>query len=177
FMPCSWALRAALSAAICAAYGVDFREPLKPTWPEDAQEITAPLGSVMDTMVLLNVLLMCACPCATFFFSLRRTFLAPARDLGGMCCRLLVRVLLRSCCGGRASPLALPDERACVGVELPQGHRPRVERPRRHTGGVALGLPHAHDLPALNAHDYLAFFLPATVFFGPLRVRALVLVR
>ena len=40
--------------------------------------MTAPVGSVIDTIVLLNVLLMCACPWATFFFSLRRTFLAPA---------------------------------------------------------------------------------------------------
>src|SRR3954463_10480272 len=57
-MPCSMARRAAASAAICAANGVDLREPLKPTWPEEAQEITAPEGSVMETMVLLNVLLM-----------------------------------------------------------------------------------------------------------------------
>src|SRR6266540_2732047 len=76
--PCSWALRAALSAAICAANGVDLREPLKPTWPADAQLITLPTGSVIETIVLLKVLLMCACPCAMFFFSLRRTFLAPA---------------------------------------------------------------------------------------------------
>jgi hypothetical protein len=56
-------------------------------------------------IVLLNVLLMCAWPCATFFFSLRRTFLAPW-DFGGI--------------------------------------------------------------------DYFAFFLPATVLRGPLRVRAFV---
>src|SRR4051794_40020247 len=85
-MPCSCALRAAFSAAICAANGVDLREPLKPTWPAEAQLITFPFGSVIDTIVLLNVLLMCAAPWATFFFSLRRTFLAPAaaRALGGM---------------------------------------------------------------------------------------------
>src|SRR5262250_3677623 len=86
-MPCSMARRAAASAAICAANGVDFREPLKPTWPDDAHEITLPAGSVMDTIVLLNVLLMCACPWATFFRSLRRTFLTaagPVRALGGM---------------------------------------------------------------------------------------------
>src|SRR3954454_14132464 len=59
-MPCSWARRAAASAAICAANGVDLREPLKPTWPADAHEITAPVGSVIETMVLLKVLLMCA---------------------------------------------------------------------------------------------------------------------
>src|SRR5215471_10587458 len=85
FMPCSAALRAAFSAAIWAANGVDLREPLNPTWPDEAHAITAPVGSVMDTIVLLNVLLMCACPCAMFFFSFRRTFLAPeVRALGGI---------------------------------------------------------------------------------------------
>src|SRR5690348_13297159 len=84
-MPCSMARRAAASAAIWAAYGVDLREPLKPTWPAEAHEITAPVGSVIEMMVLLNVLLMWAWPTATFFFSLRRTFLAPAvRLLGGI---------------------------------------------------------------------------------------------
>src|SRR3954465_9806794 len=85
-MPCSCALRAAFSAAICAAKGVDLREPLKPTWPAEAQLITLPCGSQMDTIVLLNVLLMWACPWATFFFSLRRTFFTPApvRVLGGI---------------------------------------------------------------------------------------------
>src|SRR5215211_3705969 len=57
-MPCSCALRAAFSAAICAANGVDLREPLKPTWPAEAQLMTFPFGSVIDTIVLLNVLLM-----------------------------------------------------------------------------------------------------------------------
>src|SRR3982751_1048658 len=117
-MPCSMARRAAASAASCAANGVDLREPLKPTWPDEAQEMTAPVGSVIDTMVLLKVLLMCACPWATFLRSLRRTFLtgAPARAFGGMS-------LLRS----------------------------YYFRP--------------------------GFFLPATVRFGPLRVRAFVRVR
>src|SRR5215472_14052256 len=84
-MPWSMARRAAASAAICAANGVDFRDPLKPTCPEDAHEMTFPTGSVMETMVLLNVLRMCACPWATFFRSLRRTFFAPVRLLGGIC--------------------------------------------------------------------------------------------
>src|SRR5215475_15735429 len=84
-MPCSIARLAAASAAICAANGVDFLDPLNPTWPDEAQEITLPAGSVMDTMVLLNVLLMCACPCAMFLRSLRRTFLTPVRLLGGIC--------------------------------------------------------------------------------------------
>src|SRR4051794_6190569 len=86
FMPCSCARRAAASAASCAANGVDLRDPLKPTWPEEAQAITAPEGSVMEMMVLLNVLLMCAWPWEMFFFSLRRGLRAPAeRVLGGIC--------------------------------------------------------------------------------------------
>src|SRR3954467_12462978 len=83
FRPCSCALRAALSAAICAANGVDLREPLKPTCPALAHEMTLPCGSVIETIVLLKVLLMCACPCVMFFFSLRRTlFAAPLRARG-----------------------------------------------------------------------------------------------
>src|SRR5262249_25946692 len=92
-MPCSIARRAAASAAICAAYGVDLREPLNPTWPEEAQEMTLPPGSVMDTIVLLKVLLMCAWPCAMFLRSFRRTFLAPA-------VRLFGGILLLLPCGG-----------------------------------------------------------------------------
>src|SRR6185437_15507753 len=57
-MPCSMARRAAASAAICAAYGVDLRDPLNPTWPADAHEMTFPVGSVIEMIVLLNVLLM-----------------------------------------------------------------------------------------------------------------------
>src|SRR5690625_1385204 len=111
--PCSCALRAAFSAASCAANGVDLREPLNPTWPEDAQASTLPAGSVIVTMVLLKVLLMCAAPCGTFFFSRRRDF-----------CPFL-----------------------------------------------------AEDDAFFVAMGYLAFFLPAMVRLGPLRVRALVLVR
>src|SRR5207248_476803 len=108
------------SAASCAANGVDLRDPLKPTCPAEAQEMTAPVGSVIDTIVLLKVLLMCACPCATFFRSLRRTFLAAAA-------------------------------------------------PVRALGGISFCAPNAYFLPG--------FFLLATTFFGPLRVRALVRVR
>src|SRR6516165_929288 len=61
-MPCSIARRAAASAAIWAAYGVDLRDPLNPTCPADAHEMTLPVGSVMEMIVLLNVLLMWACP-------------------------------------------------------------------------------------------------------------------
>src|SRR4051812_166514 len=77
-MPCSCARFAAASAASWAANGVDLREPLKPTAPDEAQLMTAPLGSVIDTIVLLNVDLMWAWPSATFFFSLRRGLRAAA---------------------------------------------------------------------------------------------------
>lgn len=113
--PWSWALRAAFSAASWAANGVDFREPLKPTCPDDAQAMTLPCGSVMVTIVLLNVLLMWAAPC-------RDVLLLPPAGL-----------------------LALPSRRC----------RPFF------AGGIG----------------YLAFFLPAMVRLGPLRVRALVFVR
>ncbi len=50
------------SAASWAAKGVDLREPLKPTLPAEAQARTLPSGSAMETIVLLNELLMCATP-------------------------------------------------------------------------------------------------------------------
>jgi len=55
FIPYSIALEAAASAAICAAYGVDFLEPLKPFCPEDAQAITFPEVSAIEIIVLLKV--------------------------------------------------------------------------------------------------------------------------
>ena len=55
FIPNSSALAAAESAATCAAYGVDFLDPLKPFCPAEAQEITLPLVSAIETIVLLNV--------------------------------------------------------------------------------------------------------------------------
>jgi len=54
--------RARASAASWAANGVDFREPLKPTFPADAHARTLPSRSVMETIVLLNELLMWATP-------------------------------------------------------------------------------------------------------------------
>ena len=53
--PCSYAFEPASSAAICAAYGVDFLEPLKPFDPADDQETTFPLSSAIDIIVLLKV--------------------------------------------------------------------------------------------------------------------------
>ena len=80
--PCSCALRAADSAASCAANGVDLREPLNPTLPAEAHEIVLPCRSVIVTIVLLNVDLMCACPWTTFFFSRRLVFLALGFAIG-----------------------------------------------------------------------------------------------
>ena len=60
--PCSMARRAHTSAASWAAKGVDLREPLKPTLPADAQARTLPSMSLMEMIVLLNELLMCATP-------------------------------------------------------------------------------------------------------------------
>src|SRR5437868_12185594 len=52
--PHSCAARPACSAAICAANGVDLREPLKPAAPEVAQDSAFPWRSVIVTMVLLK---------------------------------------------------------------------------------------------------------------------------
>ena len=55
FIPHSNAFTAAASAATWAAYGVDFLEPLKPFWPAEDHDITLPLVSAIETIVLLNV--------------------------------------------------------------------------------------------------------------------------
>src|SRR5271163_1549729 len=70
------AAAAAVSAARCAANGVLLRLPLKPTVPDDAQQSASPLGSVIVTVVLLNVALICT----TALLTLRRVlrFLALA---------------------------------------------------------------------------------------------------
>ena len=60
--PCSIARRAQCSAASWAANGVDLREPLNPTLPAEAHARTLPSGSLIDTIVLLNELLMWATP-------------------------------------------------------------------------------------------------------------------
>src|SRR5690606_40571449 len=76
-MPCSIALRAALSAVTWAAYGVLLREPRKPEPPALAQEIALPCGSVSVTIVLLNVDLIYARPRGMFLRSRRRTRVRP----------------------------------------------------------------------------------------------------
>src|SRR4051794_515062 len=94
----------------------------------------------MDTMVLLKVLLMCACPWETFLRSLRRTFLTagpPGRALGGisLCApQLLLAGLLLTghralgtLAGARVGPGALsahrqapavPDTRVAADLDL-----------------------------------------------------------
>src|SRR5688572_6803598 len=69
--PCSIALRAAISAAVWAANGVDFREPLKPALPALDHDTTLPFLSVSVTIVLLNVAWMWATPVRTSRRSLR----------------------------------------------------------------------------------------------------------
>src|SRR5579884_3955515 len=64
------AVAAAVSAARCAANGVLLRLPLNPTVPDEAQHSASPLGSVMVTVVLLNVALMWT----TARLTLRRVF-------------------------------------------------------------------------------------------------------
>src|SRR5207237_9232587 len=71
--PCSMALRAASSAAVCAANGVDLREPLKPALPALDHDTTLPVLSVSVTIVLLNVAWMWATPVRTS----RRSFRLP----------------------------------------------------------------------------------------------------
>src|SRR5499425_2177456 len=80
--PRSMALRAAFSAAVCAAKGVLLREPLKPTLPALAHETTFPILSVRVTMVLLKVACTCAMPTRTSLRSrLRPPFLGAAGAL------------------------------------------------------------------------------------------------
>jgi hypothetical protein len=68
---------AAVSAAVCAAKGVDLREPRKPRPPEEAQDRALPPISVTVTMVLLKEERICTWPFSTFLRSrrLRITFL------------------------------------------------------------------------------------------------------
>src|SRR3984957_5593717 len=67
--PDSFALFAAVKDACCAAKGVPFRDPRKPSEPELDHEITLPMGSVMVTIVLLNDACTCTRPMGTLRFS------------------------------------------------------------------------------------------------------------
>src|SRR5881227_1663953 len=59
------ASRAHCSAATVAANGVLFFEPLKPALPDEPHATALPWLSVIVTVVLLNVALMCATPSAS----------------------------------------------------------------------------------------------------------------
>ena len=52
--PCSKAFAPASSAATCAAYGVDFLDPLKPLEPAEDHEMTFPFSSAIEIIVLLK---------------------------------------------------------------------------------------------------------------------------
>ena len=65
------------SAAICAANGVDLREPLKPGRPPEAHDSALPSRSVIVMIVLLND----ACTCAD----------AVRHDLADLLARALLR--------------------------------------------------------------------------------------
>src|SRR6185312_6869766 len=75
-MPCSCAFLETSSAATCAAYGVDLRDPLNPIVPADDQAMVLPCASVMVMVVLLNDEFTCATPEAMFLRSRRRTRVA-----------------------------------------------------------------------------------------------------
>src|SRR5213080_2625823 len=63
--PSPIASRAHCSAATVAANGVLFFEPLKPAFPDEPHATALPWLSVMVTVVLLKVALMCAIPSAS----------------------------------------------------------------------------------------------------------------
>src|SRR5437868_917227 len=105
-MPCSIAFLPASSAATCAAYGVDLREPLKPSDPALDQEIVFPCPSLIVMMVLLKVAATWATPTATFFFSFLR-----ARGAGFAIVSFLLRHFLLA--GDR---LGRTFAGACIGM-------------------------------------------------------------
>jgi len=119
FIPCSWALRAALSAASCDAKGVLFLEPLNPIVPELAQATVFPCRSVIVMWVLLNVAWMWAIPVGTFFFTFRLMpfFFALAIDVTSPFYRVFLRFMMP-----RLGPLRV---RAFVWVRWPRTGRPR----------------------------------------------------
>src|SRR5437763_886215 len=71
---------AAVSAARWAANGVLLRLPLKPTVPAEAKQSVSPLVSVIVTIVLLKVALMCATPRVTLRRALRFLLLSTAHS-------------------------------------------------------------------------------------------------
>ena len=69
--PSPSASRPTCSAAMVAANGVDFFDPLKPAVPALAQTTAFPALSVIVMIVLLNVAFICAMPSASTTFLLR----------------------------------------------------------------------------------------------------------
>src|SRR3954453_2186298 len=76
FTPHSCAALPAASAAICAANGVDLREPLKPAPPEVAHDSALPCRSVIVMIVLLNDAWTWAMPSVTVFLTFLRARVA-----------------------------------------------------------------------------------------------------
>src|SRR5437763_4008909 len=112
---------AAESAVTCAANGVLLREPLKPAPPAVSHAITLPCLSVSVTIVLLNDVLMCACPTAMFFRTRRRvrprvTFW---RAMVSLLLALPADGLLRPLAGARVGLGALPVDGQAAPVPQP----------------------------------------------------------
>src|SRR5271170_2793628 len=82
FKPWPIAWREASCATTCATYAVDFFEPRKPHLPAEDQPMTAPVMSVIETMVLLNVAEMWAMPTKTFLLPLALTILGFSMSFG-----------------------------------------------------------------------------------------------
>src|SRR5262245_22468575 len=124
-MPCSCAARPAVSAATCAANGVDLREPLKPWPPDDAHAKALPWRSVIVMIVLLNDACTCATPSATFL----RTFLLTRRAAvltGGLAIVQCLECLRDQDFFSAAAPFFGPLRvRALVRVRWPRTGRPR----------------------------------------------------
>src|SRR5215471_11360403 len=132
-MPCSWALRATSSPATWAAYGVDFRDPLKPMVPADDQAIVLPWASVIVIIVLLNDAFTWATPEAMFLRSRRRTRTASLPILNPFATRCSgPQIYTRNHFFLPAIALAGPLRvRALVWVRWPRTGRPRrCRRPR-----------------------------------------------
>ncbi len=116
--PCSLARLAAVRLACCAANGVPFCEPRKPSEPALDHEIVRPSRSVNVTIVLLNDALTCTMPIGTFFLCARlKRFLVPF----AFAIAYFFAFFLFAICPRRA-PLRL---RALVCVRCPRTGSPR----------------------------------------------------
>src|SRR5690606_19836484 len=125
-MPYSIATRPAVSAATCAANGVDLREPLKPAPPDVAHDRALPWRSVMVMVVLLNEACTCAIPSETFFLTFLRTREAPLVEAFAMFS--ILDYFFREA-AARRGPLRV---RALVRVRWPRTGRPRLWRMPRY---------------------------------------------